>query len=743
MTTFNFSSDKDQVIFFELTPKLKKENITDSFLAKVNGTNKASGGFIELKLNSSKYKGKTIISDIYPDTWSKTIKQFRQRAQDKGLSNEHIEMFLDVLDSNAGKLIKQISDEKLQEATWRTNKKDLNISHALSMVKAKTVELFLDQVKKPFIAIKMPEDYIQTIAIQSRTFEDWLTATYYFESKHAEELESEPKSEDKTKYDAATNSHRIDHDQYPDEDDALSGRRVVKLPKILGNEEVSKIQTILRFEAERKGEVKTLNVRVASAIDTSSLAELDNNAVYYDLCNPKWEIVKITRHGWNIEKKYPQNLFKRFSGMYEQVLPKSDYPPDILERFIKLTNVCDSEDSNLLAKVYLISLFLLAELPKPIMVPHGIHGSGKSTFQEFVKRIVDPEAALTCAFPNSLPELVQQLDHSYLTFFDNVSEIKGLTSDTLCRAVTGSGLKKRGLYTDDEDFIYNMKRPIGFNGINITANKADLLDRIINLELQPIDKRKRRKVEHLQSEFEIVLPQLLGYIFDMIAKVLNHIGEVKLEELPRMADFAEMGELIARCLGYPENKFTETYNRNIGFTNQEAIESSPVATALIELMGSIPVWTGKATGLKIQLSDLIESKREFVGMKYSKSWPKSPRALRERLKEIEPNLKEVGIIVSYKEDTHTKSDTITIVNNNYITKDQTFWATFEELEAEEAANPENMTSDDKTTINGIKLQSRLVDSGKFDVNEANQAIADRVKDGSLKRVMEDTYRRGK
>jgi hypothetical protein len=372
------------------------------------------------------------------------------------------------------------------------------------------------------------------------------------------------------------------------------------------------------------------------------------------------------------------------------------------------------------------------------MVPHGIHGSGKSTFQEFVKRIVDPEAALTCAFPNSLPELVQQLDHSYLTFFDNVSEIKGLTSDTLCRAVTGSGLKKRGLYTDDEDFIYNMKRAVGFNGINITANRADLLERIINLELQPIDKRKRRKVEHLQSEFEMILPHLLGYIFDMIAKILDRIGEVKLEELPRMADFAEMGELIARCLGYEPGKFTETYNRNIGFTNEEAIESSPVATALIELMDSIPVWTGKASGLKIQLSDLIESKRE-----YSKNWPKSPRALRERLKEIEPNLKEVGIVISYKEDSHTKSDTLIIVNNNYITKDQTFWATFEELEAEESGNPDNMTADDKCTINGTNLQNRLVDSGKYDVNEANQMIANKVKVGSLKRVMDDTYRRGK
>ncbi len=68
-------------------------------------------------------------------------------------------------------------------------------------------------------------------------------------------------------------------------------------------------------------------------------------------------------------------------------------------------------------------------------------------FQEFIKLVVDPSAALTTAFQNNLAELVQILSHSYLTFFDNVSEISQLSSDQLCRAVTGSGFtKKRSVY---------------------------------------------------------------------------------------------------------------------------------------------------------------------------------------------------------------------------------------------------------------------------------------------------------
>ena len=300
-----------------------------------------------------------------------------------------------------------------------------------------------------------------------------------------------------------------------------------------------------------------------------------------------------------------------------------------------------------------------------MMIPQGTHGSGKSTFQEFVKLVVDPSAALTTAFPADIKELVQALSHSYVTFFDNVSELKELTSDQLCRAVTGSGFTKRGLYTDDEDVIYNMKRAVGYNGINITATRADLLDRILTLHLKPIERTKRRKVSDLYKEFNSIRPYLLGYIFDILVKVLNRIDEVKLDELPRMADFAEMGELIARCLGYPNGKFTEAYNRNIGFRNEEAVDANPVATAIRVLMTTQAVWSGKAEDLRLKLNDMVSHKRELSGMIYSKGWPKTPHALSDRLNEITPNLKEIGIIVHREYDAHTKSNTITIVNNDY------------------------------------------------------------------------------
>jgi hypothetical protein len=264
--------------------------------------------------------------------------------------------------------------------------------------------------------------------------------------------------------------------------------------------------------------------------------------------------------------------------------------------------------------------------------------------------------------------LIQILSHSYVTFFDNVSEISQLTSDQLCRAVTGSGFVKRRLYENDQDFIYSMKRAVGYNGILISAHRADLLDRLLNLKLKMIDKRKRKKLKMLHREFEAILPYLLGYIFDILVQVLKRIGEVKLDELPRMADFAEMGELISRCLGYPDGRFTEAYSKNIGQTNEEAINSNLVATAITLLMNKQKVCAGKAGELLALFNDLGSKNLEIQNVVNNRWWPKTPKAFSNRMTEIEPNLKEIGIIVERVEDKHTKSSTFIIENLNYVSE---------------------------------------------------------------------------
>ena len=90
----------------------------------------------------------------------------------------------------------------------------------------------------------------------------------------------------------------------------------------MSKEGIGRVQSVLSFEAHNK-DVKTLYVLVAPFGDTDS-KNLDENTVFYDLCNKSWEVVKITRHGWTIEQNYDEVLFKRFAIMNPQVYPLKD-----------------------------------------------------------------------------------------------------------------------------------------------------------------------------------------------------------------------------------------------------------------------------------------------------------------------------------------------------------------------------------------------------------------------------------
>jgi hypothetical protein len=217
---------------------------------------------------------------------------------------------------------------------------------------------------------------------------------------------------------------------------------------ILGNEEAVKYQTIIRLETEQQHNERRLEIRMAGNVDSDPTENEDGNVIYYDLCNKDGEIIRVTSNGWEIMKHgdpCPERdttriiVFKYSRNQLPQQKPRKEYPSDILAQFLNLTNLPPEDKENrILAEAYIISLFLPPDIAKPILLPHGEQGSAKSTFQEFIKDLVDPSGALTFAFPRNIAEMVQQLSHNYVAYYDNVSRLPQWISDLLCRAVTGS-----------------------------------------------------------------------------------------------------------------------------------------------------------------------------------------------------------------------------------------------------------------------------------------------------------------
>jgi hypothetical protein len=176
-----------------------------------------------------------------------------------------------------------------------------------------------------------------------------------------------------------------------------------------------------------------------------------------------------------------------------------------------------------------------------MLILHGEKGSAKSTLQTLIKLLVDPAKPRLLTIYSDVKEFIQQLAHSYVAFYDNLKHTPLWLSDEACKAVTGVGSTKRRLYSDDDDIVYENRRCLGFNGINNSLTEPDALDRSIMIEQQRIRKENARQDGDIMTQFLELRPKLLGYIFDILVDTLRIKPTVKLNDLPRMADFCYLG----------------------------------------------------------------------------------------------------------------------------------------------------------------------------------------------------------
>ena len=254
-----------------------------------------------------------------------------------------------------------------------------------------------------------------------------------------------------------------------------------------------------------------------------------NGVLWYDLTNPERQAIKITADGWGIEDD-PPVLFIRFRHQKPQVLPRKGGDIEKIFDYVNLGPY------HTLFLCWLVAAFI-PNMPHPALIFYGEKGAAKTTTCSLLKQVIDPSALETLALPNARSLLLSLQSHWFLNF-DNISNISEETSDTLCRAITGGGIQLRKLFTDSEDVIYTFQRCISLNGINNVVNRADLLDRSILLELRRISEDKRREIREIQSNFLVDLPSILGGIFDTLSRAMAIYPTVKLDKLPRMADFA-------------------------------------------------------------------------------------------------------------------------------------------------------------------------------------------------------------
>jgi hypothetical protein len=384
---------------------------------------------------------------------------------------------------------------------------------------------------------------------------------------------------------------------------------------------ISDALNTLEAIAKHKGEEHPVYLRLANLGDK----------IYIDLGCKKWRAIEITRAGWTIVNKAPVKFYRR-RGMIALPDPAKAGRIEQLRPFINVET----------ADFKLVVAWLLAVLggvkPYPILILQGEQGTGKSTTCRILRLLTDPSTVPLRAPPKNIQDLLVSASNNHVVVLDNLSGLSPEISDCLCRLSTGGGIDPRSLYTDNEQFLVDIQRPIMVNGIDDIASRPDLSERSIHLELPVINGNKRYDEKTFYADFNKVKAEILGALLTGLVSALANIETTVLADKPRMADFAKLITAAEPGLNWQPGDFMRAYQKNRDSAISAGIESSPVGVAILSLIENRPSWMGTPTELLRELENIAG-----LNQVKSRAWPQSTKGLANAIKRLMPSFRALGI----------------------------------------------------------------------------------------------------
>jgi hypothetical protein len=386
--------------------------------------------------------------------------------------------------------------------------------------------------------------------------------------------------------------------------------------RVAGSAAIEDALGVLRGQA-MKSEPRDLAIRYAR----------HGEAIVVDLGRVDGKCVLVDRDGWRTLDRSPI-LFERTDLVGELPIPVEGGNVD---EFRGLLNVGDDDFD---ALVGWSVAAMIPEIGHPILLLGGGQGTGKTTAARMIVGSFDPSAAPTRSQPRDSDQYAVTIASCWSSLFDNVSTIPEWWSDALCKTVTGDAWVRRKLYTDGELSVASFRRVVALTSIDAGSMRGDLADRLVLVELEKIDDGNRRSETEILDRHREMHPRLLGALCTLLGGVLRTIGDVRLDQLPRMADFARVLAALDAVRG---TRSLATYLGQRERLADDVVDGDTVGTAIREFM-SIPgrSWSGTMKELLAEITPDDNPPRDF---------PKTPRRLSSCLKRLAPALGELGIFV--------------------------------------------------------------------------------------------------
>lgn len=280
---------------------------------------------------------------------------------------------------------------------------------------------------------------------------------------------------------------------------------------------------------------------------------------------------------------------------------------------------------------------LRTDTPFPILEMFGEQGCAKSTTQTALRRLIDPNAADLRAVPKSAEDLYVTGGTNHVISIENVSHLPAPIQDALCVIATGGGFAKRKLYSDSDEIVITLKRPVILNGIVAAITQQDAVSRAISIELPVITEASPK--DKLEADFERNRASIIGGLLDIAAKALEYLPDMTLppEQRPRLVEFAYLGMAVAKAMNQTPETFMEQFNAARQDGLERTLDASPIASAIRDWAETNPDQT-EENSAKHWLNCLEDFKPRNCD-----SWPRSPKGLGDAMRRAAPALRQLGI----------------------------------------------------------------------------------------------------
>ncbi|MFJ6126981.1 ATP-binding protein [Streptomyces griseoviridis] len=375
-------------------------------------------------------------------------------------------------------------------------------------------------------------------------------------------------------------------------------------------------------------DVQAVHIRVAPGFD---------GATWLDLGRIDGRSVRIHPNGWDILIPDPREVcWRRTQLTGELPLPVKDTDGKGIDLLMRLCNFATAE-TECLAIAWLIGC-LGPSVPVPAPFLTGPQGAGKSTGGRMLTRIIEGMSGDLRRAPKDEENLIAAVAAGWVTALDNLSHMTPDLSDAMCCIVTGAESVKRALFTDGDVHRARYRRPLLLTGIDVGVIRPDLAERLLPLRLER--PRVRRTEAELWTEYEQVLPVVLGSLLDLTVRVRAADAETPTDL--RMADFAHLCAQLDKATGLGA---LTAYRASLDDLNDDVIEGDLLAQTVLRYAADLDPGAEQRMTSTEWLHCLT---RLYAGddcRPLPKGWPTTGKVLSDRLKRLQPTLAARGVLI--------------------------------------------------------------------------------------------------